>query len=103
MAQGRGTSGLHFSAAVIFEISSVIFAYYIIITNQLPATLAALIPKHHHSILVRYPSVTCGWDYLLPTSRQTHSLITTTRKYLLQVPQSVGNEPIIVANWKFPA
>jgi len=87
-------------------INTAIFAYYISITNDFPATLAALILKHHQCIFVRHPSVTCGWDYLLPTNRQTRALTATTvltGKYLLQVSCPVSNRPIIVANWKFPA
>lgn len=88
------------------RVSTAIFAYYIFITNHLPATLAALIPKHHQCVFPRHPSGTCGWDYPLPTNRPTHPLTPTTVftwKYLLQVPHSVRNRSIIVAKWKFPA
>lgn len=88
------------------RVSTAIFAYYIFITNHLPATLAALIPKHHQYIFPRHPSITYGWDYPLPTNRQTHPLTPTTVftwKYLLQVPHSVSNRLIIVAKWKIPA
>lgn len=36
------------------------FAYYIVTINHLTANLAAMIPKHHHKILIIHPSVTCG-------------------------------------------
>lgn len=102
----EGWVGPCFLTALSHKVSSnIFFAYYIVTINHLTANLAAMIPKHHHKILIIHPSVICGWGYLLPSNRQTHPLDPSTvlvGKYFLQASQSESSLPITVANWKFP-